>query len=132
MARKTRECFPHPAMRLQRGRFDPAERPAHIDLRKVFVITATAVGSQQTERESDVMSGPRVAIVGIWLESNRIAPVAGEADFRDYYWFEGADVLAAARAEAPIIVAECAQFVRAMDATGDWDPVPILITGCHP
>jgi len=78
------------------------------------------------------MSGPRVAIIGVWLESNRIAPVATEAEFRDYYWSEGDDVLTACRAETPIIVAECAQFVKTMDATGPWEPVPILITGCHP
>lgn len=75
---------------------------------------------------------PRVGIVGVWLESNRIAPVANERDFRDYYWFEGAAILDAARAPASIIIGECAQFVRCMDATGPWEPVPIVIAGCHP
>ena len=75
---------------------------------------------------------PRVAILGIWLESNRSAPAAGEHDFRSYYWLEGADILAAARDRNPMIVREAAAFVTAMDATGPWEPVPILIAGSHP
>ena len=39
------------------------------------------------------MQGPRVAIVGVWLESNRQAPVAGERDFTGYYCLEGAAIL---------------------------------------
>jgi microcystin degradation protein MlrC len=75
---------------------------------------------------------PRVAIVGVWLESNRFAPVATEKDFRDYYWFEGEDILGATRVDRPIVVAEAPAFVKAMDATGPWQPVPILLTGAHP
>ena len=36
---------------------------------------------------------PRVAIIGVWLESNRQAPVAKEADFKSFYQLEGADIL---------------------------------------
>jgi len=78
------------------------------------------------------MSHPRVAIIGVWLESNRLAPVAAEKDFRDYYWLEGAAILEAARDPHPFIVGEAAAFVKTMDATGPWAPVPIMITGCHP
>jgi microcystin degradation protein MlrC len=78
------------------------------------------------------MAGPRVAIIGVWLESNRAAPVATEQDFRDYYWHEGEAILAAARDPNPFIIGEAAAFVKAMDATGPWQPVPILIAGCHP
>ena len=60
------------------------------------------------------------------------APAAGEHDFRSYYWLEGADILAAARDRNPMIVREAAAFVTAMDATGPWEPVPILIAGSHP
>ena len=76
--------------------------------------------------------GPRVAIIGVWLESNRQAPVAKEADFTSYYSFEGAAILEAARAPNPKIMGEAAAFVKTMDATGPWQPVPILLAGCHP
>ncbi len=78
------------------------------------------------------MNKPRVAILGVILESNRISPVAGEEDFRSFYWLEGADILTDARAEHPTIAMEAAAFVRTMDATGDWEPVPILLAACHP
>ena len=78
------------------------------------------------------MTAPRVAILGVWLESNRQAPVAQEDDFRSYYWLEGEDILSAARASNPMILGEAAAFVKTMDATGPWEPVPILIAGCHP
>ena len=76
--------------------------------------------------------GPRVAIIGVWLESNRQAPVAREVDFTSYYCLEGAAILEAARAENPKIMGEAAAFVKTMDATGPWQPVPILLAGCHP
>jgi hypothetical protein len=47
------------------------------------------------------MSNPRVAILGVWLESNRQAPVATFDDFRSYYHLEGAAILDAARAANP-------------------------------
>ena len=78
------------------------------------------------------MAGPRVGIVGVWLESNRAAPVAKEADFRSFYQLEGAAILEAARQPAPRILGEAAAFVKTMDATGPWQPVPVLLAACHP
>jgi microcystin degradation protein MlrC len=78
------------------------------------------------------MQGPRVAIVGVWLESNRQAPVAAAHDFKSYYCLEGAVILDAARAANPLIMGEAAAFVQTMDATRLWTPVPILLAGCHP
>ncbi len=75
---------------------------------------------------------PRVAIIGVWLESNRQAPVAVRADFRSFYEIEGEAILEAARHPNPSITAEAAAFVKTMDATGPWEPVPILLAGCHP
>jgi hypothetical protein len=43
------------------------------------------------------MHGPRVAIIGVWLESNRFAPVAGRKDFQGFYELEGEAILRAAR-----------------------------------
>ncbi|MGI9385578.1 MAG: M81 family metallopeptidase, partial [Methyloligellaceae bacterium] len=78
------------------------------------------------------MSGPRVAIVGVILESNRRSPVAGEEDFRSLYWLEGDEIMDACRAESPLVALESAAFVKAMDATGPWQPVPILLAASHP
>ena len=78
------------------------------------------------------MKIPRVAIIGVWLESNRQAPVAYEADFTSFYQLEGEAILEAARAKNPFIIGEAAAFVKTMDATGPWIPVPILLAACHP
>ena len=78
------------------------------------------------------MQGPRVAIVGVWLESNRQAPVAKRSDFESYYLLQGNNILEASRAVNPTIMGEAAAFVKTMDATGPWVPVPILLAGCHP
>ncbi|MBN9278480.1 MAG: M81 family metallopeptidase [Hyphomicrobium sp.] len=75
---------------------------------------------------------PRVAIIGVWLESNRQAPVAYEQDFKDFYQLEGAAILERSREANPSIMGEAAAFVKTMDATGLWEPVPILLAGCHP
>jgi microcystin degradation protein MlrC len=75
---------------------------------------------------------PRVAIIGVWLESNRQAPVARAADFTSYYCLVGPEILDAARAPNPKIMGEAAAFVKTMDATGPWQPEPILLAGCHP
>ena len=74
----------------------------------------------------------RVAIIGVWLESNRSAPVAHAQDFKDFYELEGEAILERAREKNPSIMGEAAAFVKTMDATGPWEPVPILLAGCHP
>ena len=44
----------------------------------------------------------------------------------------GNALLAEARKPKPALAAEFAAFVRAMDATGQWVPVPILLAASHP
>jgi microcystin degradation protein MlrC len=78
------------------------------------------------------MTAPRVAIIGVALESNRQALPAGENDFASAYIMRGQDILADARAKHPRIMREACAFVRAMDATGAWEPIPVLLTACHP
>jgi microcystin degradation protein MlrC len=78
------------------------------------------------------MKVPRVAIIGVALESNRQAPPAGESDFASAYIMRGQDILEDARAEHPRIMREVSAFVRAMDATGPWEPIPLLLAACHP
>ncbi len=78
------------------------------------------------------MQAPRVALVGLALESNRWSKPASEADFRSVCWLEGEEILAEARADAPAMPMEAAGFVRAMDASGPWQPVPILLASSYP
>lgn len=78
------------------------------------------------------MMRPRVALLGMILESNRFAAPATRADFESLTWLEGDALLSEARAPAPSLAKECAAFVRAMDATGAWEPVPCLLAASHP
>lgn len=78
------------------------------------------------------MSGPRVALMGMILESNRSSRPASRADFESLTWMGGNALLSEARAETPVLAQEFAAFVRAMDATGAWQPVPIFLAACHP
>lgn len=78
------------------------------------------------------MRTPKVALLGMILESNRFARPAGEDDFRSLTWLEGNDLLEEAHAPAPSLATEFAAFVRAMDATGPWQPVPCTLAASHP
>ncbi|MEM6665245.1 MAG: M81 family metallopeptidase [Pseudomonadota bacterium] len=74
----------------------------------------------------------RIAVFGIILESNRFAPVATQAEFASLYILEGDDILRDARSEEPVQATETTAFIRTMDATGPWEPVPLILAGCHP
>lgn len=78
------------------------------------------------------MTPPKIALIGLALESNRWSKPAGLADFKAACWLEGAAILDEARSDAPAMPMEAAGFVRAMDATGPWQPVPILLTSTYP
>jgi microcystin degradation protein MlrC len=78
------------------------------------------------------MPCPRVAVLGLSLESNRWSRPATEEYFKSVCWLEGDAILKEARATTPAMPMEAAAFVKAMDATGSWQPVPILIAGCLP
>jgi microcystin degradation protein MlrC len=82
--------------------------------------------------EGSDMTPPRVAILGVALESNRLSPVAVAADFAGVYVMRGQTILDEARAAHSRMLPEAAAFVTAMDATGSWQPVPILLTACYP
>lgn len=75
---------------------------------------------------------PRVALLGLILESNRFAKPAGYDDFLSNYWLEGDAILEDARRETPKIAPEMVSFIHAMDATGPWEPVPILLAASRP
>ncbi|MDE2583589.1 MAG: M81 family metallopeptidase [Rhodospirillales bacterium] len=78
------------------------------------------------------MSPPRIALLGFSIECNRFAPVATEADFAARTLIAGPDLLAEARAPAPRMLGELPGFVAAMDAAGDWQPVPVLLAMAEP
>ncbi|MEM9146231.1 MAG: M81 family metallopeptidase [Pseudomonadota bacterium] len=78
------------------------------------------------------MTPPRIALMGMILESNRFARPTTRADFERLTWATGEALLADARAETPTLALEFAAFVRAMDATGPWEPVPVLLAAAHP
>jgi microcystin degradation protein MlrC len=78
------------------------------------------------------MTSPRVALFGVALESNRLSPVAMEHDFSSGLLLRGDDILVDARARHPRMMREASAFVTAMDATGPWQPVPLLLTSCYP
>ena len=78
------------------------------------------------------MSGPRIALLGLSLESNRFSPTATKADFLGRYWFEEGAILDAARAPSSAIAQEAGAFVRMMDATGPWEPVPLILASGYP
>src|SRR5919202_4246675 len=77
-------------------------------------------------------TGPRIGILGIHLESNAFAPVTTEADFRASCYFEGDAMLREAAKPAPAMPAEIPGFVEAMNASGPWEPVPIVLTATEP
>ena len=83
-------------------------------------------------REPASLSGPKIALLGVILESNRLSPVATRADFESFYVLEGDQLLGAARQRNSVIAPEASAFVQMMDATGPWQPVPLLLAGCHP
>lgn len=75
---------------------------------------------------------PRIAILGIHLKSNAFAPVTTAEDFRSACYLEGTAMLAEAAKPAPAMPAEIPGFIDAMNASGAWEPVPILITAVEP
>lgn len=78
------------------------------------------------------MSKPRIGILGVILESNRASAVATREDFESLYVLEGNAIIEAARAKDSVIAPEASAFVGMMDATGEWEPVPLLLAACHP
>jgi len=78
------------------------------------------------------MTAPRIAIVGMVLESNSFAPVVTADVFHGYLHLEGEDIIAQARAQNSRAPRELAAFVTMMDCTGDWTPVPLLVSASPP
>ncbi|MEM7407911.1 MAG: M81 family metallopeptidase [Pseudomonadota bacterium] len=82
--------------------------------------------------ENASSSGPRVALCGIALESNTLSPVTHAEDFHGHCYLTGKTLLESARAPVSNASMEMRGFVRTMDVTGPWEPVPLTLTGSHP
>jgi len=70
----------------------------------------------------------RVAVVGMFLESNAFARTVSEQGFRSAVYLEGAEIDEDARAEHPKVMGEVVGFYSKMDQLGGWESVPILYT----
>jgi microcystin degradation protein MlrC len=75
---------------------------------------------------------PRIALLGFSIECNRFAPMATEQDFAARTLIRGEAMLADARSAAPHMLGELPGFIADMDATGGWQPVPILLAMAEP
>jgi microcystin degradation protein MlrC len=76
--------------------------------------------------------GPRVAVLGLHLESNAFAPVSTEDHFRSLCYAAGDEITREARRTPSSLPAEVPAFYAEMDRLGPWTPVPILVTACEP
>ena len=72
------------------------------------------------------MPGPRIAVLGLHHEGNRWAPVVMKEDLKEKLHV-GDAIIADARTKHPRVTGGTVGFVREMDATGDWTPVPIIL-----
>jgi microcystin degradation protein MlrC len=81
---------------------------------------------------ADKAGGPRIALLGIHLESNAFAPLTTEADFRSLCYLAGPAILAEAAQPAPAMPAEMASFIHGWVQRGAWTPVPILLAASEP
>lgn len=75
---------------------------------------------------------PRIAILGMHLESNAFAPVSSGDDFRACCHLVGERIIAEAAKPAPAMPAEIPGFLAEMDRIATWEPVPVLITAAEP
>lgn len=79
---------------------------------------------------------PRIAVLGLHLESNRFAPPVTRADFDRLCWLSGTAILEDAGEPAPSLPAEIPAFLTALaDPNGAGpvaEPVPILVAAAEP
>src|SRR4051812_11303338 len=75
---------------------------------------------------------PRIAVMGFSLESNGFSPVAVKADFEESYLLSGDALAADLRAQPSRAVGTLTGFSSAMDASGDWEMVPIMVASTSP
>ena len=75
-----------------------------------------------------LMSSRRVAVLGMFLESNAFARDMSERGSRGAVYVEGDELTADALAENPRVMGEVSGFYRRMAELGPWEPVPVPYT----
>ena len=65
---------------------------------------------------------PRIAILGMHLESNAFAPPTTGDDFHGSCYLVGEDILTEAAKPAPAMPAEIPGFIAEMNRAGAWEP----------
>ena len=69
---------------------------------------------------------PKIAILGLHLESNRFAPPTVRSDFEKLCLIYDDQLLVDSRNEHPRACGTLAGFVREMDRIGSWQPAPLV------
>jgi microcystin degradation protein MlrC len=77
-------------------------------------------------------ANPRIAVLGFSIECNKFAPPATKAHFEARTYLEGEAILDEARRPTPTMLPETPGFVAAMDATGPWTPLGIVLAMSEP
>ena len=78
------------------------------------------------------MAKPRIAVLGFSLESNGFSPVATRADFEESYLLSGEALAADLHAQHPRASGTLTGFRAEMDASGDWEMLPIVVAATSP
>ena len=73
-----------------------------------------------------MVNAPKIAILGVHLESNRFAPPVGRADFAEKFLGYDEELINDARGSHPKACASLSGFVREMDDMGPWTPAPLV------
>jgi len=71
------------------------------------------------------MPAPRIAVGAFMLESNGHAPLATREEFAATYIGKGAELEADWKSEHPRCPVTLSGFIDAMNASGDWTPLPL-------
>lgn len=74
------------------------------------------------------MKNRRVAIVGMFLESNSFSTPMGRTDFTDTLYLVGEAIIRDAASASPRLMKEALGFLAEIERIGGIDPVPLLVT----
>jgi len=81
---------------------------------------------------SVAVNHPKVALLGLILESNRFARPAQREDFLSLTCLRKERLMDEANSPNPSLAIEFVSFVKSMDACGDWEPFPIVLMASRP
>ncbi len=81
---------------------------------------------------SVTVNRPKVALLGLILESNRFARPAGREDFLALTCLRKESLMDEANSHNPSLAIEFVSFVKTMNASGNWKPCPIILMASRP